>query len=82
MVPLSPVLPPIAVRPFVFLLDRRPTPLVHGIAEWVTTFRRGWLDGAGVPEAERAEIAAAVADRFGSDTADYVRLRFIMRKPS
>ena len=63
-------------------LIERPTPLAHGIAEWVTTFRRGWLDGAGVPEAERAEIAAAVADRFGSDTADYVRLRFIMRKPA
>jgi hypothetical protein len=34
-----------------------------------------------VPEEERAEIAAAVADRFGSNVADYVRLRFIMRKP-
>jgi SAM-dependent methyltransferase len=63
-------------------LIERPTPLAHGIAEWVTTFRGGWLDGAGVPEAERSEIAAAVADRFGSDTADYVRLRFIMRKPA
>ena len=63
-------------------LIERPTALAHGIAEWVTTFRRGWLDGAGVPAAERPEIAAAVADRFGSDTADYVRLRFIMRKPA
>ncbi len=63
-------------------LIERPTPLPHGIAEWVTTFRRGWLDAAGVPEAERAEIAAAVAERFGSDTADYVRLRFTMRKPA
>jgi SAM-dependent methyltransferase len=63
-------------------LIERPTPLPHGVGEWVTTFRRGWLDRAGVPEAERAEIAAAVADRFGSDTADYVRLRFIMRKPA
>ena len=63
-------------------LIERPTPLAHGVGEWVTTFRRGWLDGAGVPEAERPEIAAAVADRFGSDTADYVRLRFIMRKPN
>ena len=63
-------------------LIERPTPLEHGIAAWVTTFRRGWLDRAGVPEDERAEIGRAVADRVGSDTADYVRLRFIMRKPS
>jgi trans-aconitate methyltransferase len=62
------------------LIDR-PTPLEHGIAAWVTTFRKGWLDRAGVPEDERAEIGAAVADRIGSNIADYVRLRFIMRKP-
>jgi SAM-dependent methyltransferase len=63
-------------------LIERPTPIEHGIAEWVTTFRRGWLDRAGVPEVERAEIGAAVADRVGSNIADYVRLRFIMRKPN
>src|SRR5690348_27383 len=63
-------------------LIERPTPLDHGVAQWVTTFRRGWLDRAGVPEEERAEIGAAVAGRFGSDIADYVRLRFIMRKPA
>jgi trans-aconitate methyltransferase len=63
-------------------LIQRPTPLDHGVDEWVTTFRKGWLDRAGVPEEERPEIAAAVADRFGSNTADYVRLRFIMRKPA
>jgi SAM-dependent methyltransferase len=62
-------------------LIERPTLLEHGVAAWVTTFRKGWLDRAGVPEAERAEIAEAVAARFGSDVADYVRLRFIMRKP-
>jgi hypothetical protein len=28
------------------------------------------------------EIGAAVADRIGSNLADYVRLRFIMRKPA
>jgi hypothetical protein len=55
--------------------------LDHGVAAWVTTFRKGWLDRAEVPEDERAEIAAAVADRVGSNIADYVRLRFIMRKP-
>ncbi|WP_310469159.1 class I SAM-dependent methyltransferase [Sphingomonas sp.] len=62
-------------------LVERPTPLEHGVAAWVTTFRAGWLDRAGVPHAERAEIAAAVADAFDTDVADYVRLRFIMRKP-
>ena len=63
------------------LIDR-PTPLPHGVAAWVTTFRKGWLDRCAVPDEERPEIAAAVADRFGSDVADYVRLRFTMRKPA
>jgi SAM-dependent methyltransferase len=63
-------------------LIERPTTIEHGVAEWVTTFRRGWLDRAGVPELERAEIASKVADRVGSNIADYVRLRFIMRKPT
>lgn len=63
-------------------LIERPTPIEHGIAEWVTTFRRGWLDRAAVPEVERTEIGARVADRVGSNVADYVRLRFIMRKPA
>jgi trans-aconitate methyltransferase len=63
-------------------LIERPTPLEHGVAAWVTTFRKGWLDRAGVPEQERPEIAQAVADRVGSNVADYVRLRFIMRKPN
>lgn len=62
-------------------LIERPTPLPHGVAAWVTTFRKGWLDRAGVPEDERAEIASAVAASMDGDTADYVRLRFIMRKP-
>jgi SAM-dependent methyltransferase len=63
-------------------LIERATPIEHGVSAWVTTFRRGWLDRAGFPEDERAEIAAAVADRVGSNIADYVRLRFIMRKPN
>ena len=62
-------------------LIERPTPLDHGVAGLVTTFRRGWLERAQVPEEERAEIGGAVAHRIGSDVADYVRLRFIMRKP-
>ena len=60
----------------------RPTVLDHGVAAWVLTFRAGWLDRAGVPDAERQTIADAVAARVGTDIADYVRLRFIMRKPS
>ena len=63
------------------LIDR-PTPLDHGVAAWVTTFRKGWRDRADVPEDERAEIGAAVADRLQTNIADYVRLRFIMRKPN
>ena len=63
------------------LIDR-PTELEHGVAGWVTTFRRGWLDAADVPEDERDEIGRAVAERVGSNVADYVRLRFIMRKPA
>jgi SAM-dependent methyltransferase len=63
-------------------LIERPTMIEHGVAEWVTTFRRGWLDRTGVPEHERAEIGAKVADRVGSNVADYVRLRFIMWKPA
>ena len=63
-------------------LTERPTAIDHGIAAWVTTFRKGWLDRAGVPEADRTEIAEAVAARFPDNVADYVRLRFMMRKPS
>ena len=63
-------------------LIERPTPLEHGVGAWVTTFRKGWLDRAGVPDEERADIGEAVADAVGSNVADYVRLRFIMRKPA
>jgi SAM-dependent methyltransferase len=63
-------------------LIERPTPMPRGIGQWVTTFRRGWLDRAGVPEEERADIGEAVATSVGTDSADYVRLRFIMRKPN
>lgn len=67
----------------------RPTPLPTGVAGWVRTFRSGWLDVAGVPSEAREEVAAAIEARLrpllqqsdGSWTADYVRLRFSMRKP-
>lgn len=62
-------------------LIERPTPLEHGVAAWVTTFRAGWLDRAGVPHDQRQAIADEVAKRCGNDVADYVRLRFHMRKP-
>ena len=63
-------------------LIERPTPLEHGVAAWVTTFRRGWLERAGVPGDEWPAIGQAVADRLGTQVADYVRLRFVMRKPA
>jgi hypothetical protein len=70
-------------------LIRRPTPLPSGVAGWVKTFRSGWLDVAQVPPEAREEVAAAIEARLrpllqqpdGSWNADYVRLRFSMRKP-
>jgi SAM-dependent methyltransferase len=67
----------------------RPTPLPAGVAGWVKTFRSGWLDVAGVALADQGAVAAAIEARLqpllqgadGSWTADYVRLRFSMRKP-
>ena len=71
-------------------LIERPTPLPGGIADWVRTFRAGLLDMAMVPEWERDGLAAAVEARVapalrqadGTFCADYVRLRFSMRKPA
>jgi trans-aconitate methyltransferase len=71
-------------------LIERPTPLPGGVADWVKTFRAGLLDMAMVPEWERDDVAAAVEARLapalrqpdGSWCADYVRLRFSMRKPA
>ena len=68
----------------------RPTPLPAGAAGWVKTFRSGLLDVAMVPQWERDDLAAAVERRVqpllrqpdGSWLADYVRLRFTMRKPA
>ena len=70
-------------------LIERPTPLPGGVADWVKTFRSGLLDVAMVPEWERGDVASAVEARLapalrqadGSWCADYVRLRFSMRKP-
>ena len=68
----------------------RPTPLPGGVQDWVKTFRAGVMDVAMVPEFERDDIAAAVEARVapilqqpdGGWNADYVRLRFAMRKPA
>jgi SAM-dependent methyltransferase len=68
----------------------RVTPLATGVAAWVKTFRAGWLDAARVPKQEREEVSAAIEERLapklrlpdGSWFADYVRLRFTMRKPA
>ena len=67
----------------------RETDLPGGIRPWVLTFRSGFMDVAGVPEAERLAVAEGVERRVastlqrsdGSWFADYVRLRFTMRKP-
>ena len=63
-------------------LIERPTPLEHGVAAWVTTFRAGWLDRAGVPARTSASPSPKPSPTASaSNIADYVRLRFIMRKP-
>lgn len=70
------------------LIDR-PTPLPAGPAGWFRTFRSGYLEGIGVPPAERDALFEAAASHvpsalLGEDgvwRADYVRLRFTMRKP-
>jgi trans-aconitate methyltransferase len=68
----------------------RPTPLPDGVAAWLRVFRAGFMDASQVPDADQAEIAraveAALAPKLqqpdGSWIADYVRLRFSMRKPA
>jgi SAM-dependent methyltransferase len=68
----------------------RPTPLPTGVAGWVKTFRSGLMNADGIPEAEQAEIGEAAERRTeaqlrqpdGSWLADYVRLRFSIRKPA
>ncbi len=71
-------------------LIERPTPVPAGLAEWFRTFRMGFLDQSGVPPDARDTLAARAAaiaegglphDADGTILADYVRLRFSMRKP-
>lgn len=66
----------------------RPTPLEEsGMAGWLRMFRRGVLEK--LPESLRATVvdqccellAPALRDEEGNWAADYVRLRFVARKP-
>ncbi|MFN8125058.1 MAG: methyltransferase domain-containing protein [Candidatus Nanopelagicales bacterium] len=68
----------------------RQTRLPGHLADWLTTFRQGFLDAAGVPVAEQdtivaetCELAAPALYDADSDTwyADYVRLRATARRP-
>lgn len=66
----------------------RPTLLPQGVAAWLRTFRAGFMDSAQVPDADQADVARVVEQKLapqlqqpdGSWLADYVRLRFSMRK--
>jgi len=68
----------------------RPTSLPAGIAGWLKTFRAGFMDHAEVPDEQQDEVARAVEASLenqlrqpdGSWEADYIRLRFTMRKPA
>ncbi|TPE61410.1 methyltransferase domain-containing protein [Sandaracinobacter neustonicus] len=67
----------------------RPTPLPGGIRGWLKTFRAGFLDESGVPEAARAQVIDEIEtllepvlkDSAGNWSADYVRLRWQAKKP-
>jgi trans-aconitate methyltransferase len=71
------------------LIDR-PTPLPGPARDWILTFRAGFLDNLGVPDEARDALAtragaiaeASLLGRDGIVVADYVRLRFTMRKPA
>jgi ubiquinone/menaquinone biosynthesis C-methylase UbiE len=68
----------------------RLTPLATGLRGWLKTFRAGFLDEAGVPEAARDQVveeieallAPVLRDSEGNWTADYVRLRWQALKPA
>jgi trans-aconitate methyltransferase len=68
-------------------LTPRPTPLPSGMAEWLRTFRRSVLEQLSAAERPAAieQIVAllkpVLCDHEGNWTADYVRLRFVARRP-
>jgi SAM-dependent methyltransferase len=74
------------LEPVEVALIPRPTPLPTGMAGWLETFASPFLDGV-APEA-RAAVLADATRRMGALhdpdegwIADYVRLRFVARKP-
>ena len=68
-------------------LTPRLTPLPSGMADWLQTFRSSVLEQ--LPASERPAaveqivglLKPALCDRDGNWTADYVRLRFVARRP-
>jgi trans-aconitate methyltransferase len=68
-------------------LTPRPTPLPSGMADWLQTFRSSVLQQ--LPAAERPAaieqivglLKPVLCDREGNWTADYMRLRFLARRP-
>lgn len=68
-------------------LTPRPTPLSSGMAAWLKTFRSSVLEL--LPQEKRpvameqivALLKPVLCDREGHWTADYVRLRFLARRP-
>jgi SAM-dependent methyltransferase len=68
----------------------RPTELPAGIAQWILTFRGGLMSSLGLSPEAQVDIAHAVEARLaptatradGVQIADYIRLRFSMRKPA
>ena len=68
-------------------LTPRPTPLPSGMADWLQTFRSSVLQQ--LPAAERPAaidqivglLKPVLCDHEGNWTADYMRLRFIARRP-
>jgi trans-aconitate methyltransferase len=68
-------------------LTPRPTPLPSGMADWLQTFRSSVLEQ--LPASARPAaieqivglLKPVLCDRDGNWTADYVRLRFVARRP-
>jgi ubiquinone/menaquinone biosynthesis C-methylase UbiE len=68
-------------------LTPRPTPLPSGMADWLQTFRSSVFEQ--LPASERPDaieqivrlLKPVLCDGEGNWTADYMRLRFVARKP-
>jgi trans-aconitate methyltransferase len=68
-------------------LTHRPTPLASGMAAWLQTFRRSVLELLSAEERPAAIeqiltlLKPVLCDQQGNWFADYVRLRFLARRP-